>query len=137
MGLFKKTVDKMTKENKPFKFDNVLNGSGNVRSTMEAIFAHTTEFYACKIDNVKHLIWVPSIPHEIGKIVNYDLIRNDIAKKGNGEQGWGLQKWDIYDPWYNTLKNLPMFWMFYFFINYFFLKIYLFDHFILEYGQKI
>ena len=41
------------KENIPFKFDNVLNGSGNVRSTMEAIFAHTKEFYSCKIKRVK------------------------------------------------------------------------------------
>ena len=29
------------------------------------------------LDKVKHLIWVPSIPHEIGKIVNFDSIRND------------------------------------------------------------
>ena len=68
------------KENIPFKFDNVLNGSGNVRSTMEAIFAHTTEFYSCKIGRVKHLIWVPSIPHEIGKIVDYDSIKNSIEE---------------------------------------------------------
>jgi len=66
------------KENKPFKFDNVLNGSGNVRSTMEAIFAHTSEFYSCKIVRVKHLIWVPSMPHEIGKIIDYSTIKNDI-----------------------------------------------------------
>lgn len=66
------------KENKPFKFDNVLNGSGNVRSTMEAIFAHTSEFYSCKIGRVKHLIWVPSMPHEIGKIIDYSTIKNDI-----------------------------------------------------------
>ena len=65
------------RENKPFKFDNVLNGSGNVRSTMEAIFAHTTEFYFCKIGRVKHLIWVPSVPHEIGKIIDYSTIKKD------------------------------------------------------------
>lgn len=47
------TLAKNIRENEPFKFDNVLNGSGNVRSTMEAIFAHTTEFYSCKINNVK------------------------------------------------------------------------------------
>ena len=74
------TLSRSIKENEPFKFDNVLNGSGNVRSTMEAIFAHTTEFYACKINNVKHLIWVPSIPHEIGEIINYDSIKNEMAE---------------------------------------------------------
>ena len=41
-----------------------------------------------------------------------------ITKKGKEEHGWGLQKWDIYHPWYNTVKNLPIFWMFYFFIYY-------------------
>ena len=60
-----------------------------------------------------------------------------ITKKGKGERGWGLHKMDIYHPWYNTLKNLPMFWKFYFIINYFFKKIYLFVHFIFEYGEKI
>lgn len=66
------------RENKPFKFDNILNGSGNVRSTMEAIFAHTSEFYSCKIRRIKHLIWVPSKPHEIGKIIDYSTIKKDI-----------------------------------------------------------
>ena len=68
------------RENEPFKFDNVLNGSGNVRSTMEAIFAHTTEFYFCKIGRVKHLIWVPRIPHEIGKIVDYNTIKTNVEE---------------------------------------------------------
>ena len=44
------TLSNSIKENIPFKFDNVLNGSGNVRSTMEAIFAHTSEFYSCNSD---------------------------------------------------------------------------------------
>ena len=66
------------RENEPFKFDNILNGSGNVRSTMEAIFAHTAEFYFCRIGRVKHLIWVPSKPHEIGKIIDYSTIKKDI-----------------------------------------------------------
>ena len=72
------TLANSIKENKPFKFDNVLNGSGNVRSTMEAIFAHTSEFYSCKIGRVKHLMWVPRIPHEIGKIIDYDSIKDKM-----------------------------------------------------------
>lgn len=72
------TLANSIKENKPFKFDNVLNGSGNVRSTMEAIFAHTSEFYSCKIGRVKHLVWVPRIPHEIGKIIDYDSIKDEM-----------------------------------------------------------
>ena len=72
------TLANSIKENKPFKFDNVLNGSGNVRSTMEAIFAHTSEFYSCKIGRVKHLMWVPRLPHEIGKIIDYDSIKDKM-----------------------------------------------------------
>lgn len=60
------TLSSCIVENEPFKFDNVLNGSGNVRSTMESIFAHTSEFYFCKIKNVKHLVWIPTMKKEIG-----------------------------------------------------------------------
>ena len=79
------TLANSIKENKPFKFDNVLNGSGNVRSTMEAIFAHTSEFYSCKIGRVKHLIWVPRIPHEIGKIIDYDSIKDELGEILNND----------------------------------------------------
>lgn len=73
-------------ENAPFKFDNVLNGSGNVRSTMEALFAHTSEFYSCKINRVKHLVWVPQMPHEIGKIVEYETIEHKILAHNQSRQ---------------------------------------------------
>lgn len=68
------TLAASIKENKPFKFDNVLNGSGNVRSTMEALFAHTSEFYYCKINNVKHLVWIPTRKKEIGKIKEISIL---------------------------------------------------------------
>ena len=55
-----------------FKFDSVLDGGGNARSTYEAIFAHTTEFYVCKVGRVKHLVWLPDQPHALGKIVMYN-----------------------------------------------------------------
>lgn len=98
------TLAKNIKENEPFKFDNVLNGSGNVRSTMEAIFAHTTEFYSCKINNVKHLVWVPSMPHKIGEIVSYDTIKNDLQKelKKKKEQISGK-----YLPYLTAIRTKP------------------------------
>lgn len=68
------TLAASIKENKPFKFDNVLNGSGNVRSTMEALFAHTSEFYYCKINNVKHLVWIPTRKKEIGEIKEISIL---------------------------------------------------------------
>lgn len=92
------------KENIPFKFDNVLNGSGNVRSTMEAIFAHTKEFYSCKIKRVKHLIWVPSIPHKVGKIVDYDTIKQSIEAILNSEKS-KIGKKDL--PFIIALRTKP------------------------------
>lgn len=98
------TLAKNIRENEPFKFDNVLNGSGNVRSTMEAIFAHTTEFYSCKINNVKHLAWVPSMPHKIGEIVSYDTIKNELQKelKKKKEQISGK-----YLPYLTAIRTKP------------------------------
>ena len=68
--------------NRPFKFDSVLDGGGNARSTFESIFAHTTEFYACKVGRVKHLIWVPQMPHETEKIFDYDTIKDKMQEQG-------------------------------------------------------
>ena len=68
------TLAASIKENKPFKFDNVLNGSGNVRSTMEALFAHTSEFYYCKINNVKHLVWIPTLKKDTGIIKEISIL---------------------------------------------------------------
>lgn len=84
-NMTKETLSKLCSKvvsNKPFKFDSVLDGGGNARSTFEAIFAHTTEFYACKVGRVKHLIWVPQMPHEKEKIFDYDTIKDIMREKG-------------------------------------------------------
>lgn len=86
---------KSISENIPFKFDNVLNGSGNVRSTMEAIFAHTSEFYSCKINRVKHLVWVPQIKHAIGEITDINVIEDEFKKllvPGKAKESLPLQQ---------------------------------------------
>ena len=98
------TLSNSIKENTPFKFDNVLNGSGNVRSTMEAIFAHTAEFYSCKIKRVKHLIWVPSMPHEVGTIVDYDSIRDDLRELTQLMNNVVNEK---YRPYITAIKSKP------------------------------
>lgn len=98
------TLAASIKENIPFKFDNVLNGSGNVRSTMEAIFAHTKEFYSCKIKRVKHLIWVPSIPHKIGKIVEYDSIKDRMPEIASKTKPRTEEK---YRPYITAIKSKP------------------------------
>ena len=84
-NMTKETLQKLCSKvsaNKSFKFDSVLDGGGNARSTFEAIFAHTTEFYKCKVGRVKHLIWVPQMPHDLGKIFDYEEIKNVMKEQG-------------------------------------------------------
>lgn len=68
--------------NQPINFDIVLGASYNTRSVLEALIAHTPEFYFCypgRIDNRninsakvskghKYLMWVPDRPHELGRM---------------------------------------------------------------------
>ena len=70
-----------TKES-PVNMDRVFAGSYNLRSVLEALIANTPEFYYCYPKRVitmangnsqqkagqKHLMWVPSNPHELGKL---------------------------------------------------------------------
>lgn len=59
-------------EGKPFSVDSIFNGSGSSRSTWEALIANTTEFYWCKVNNKKHLVWLPEKPHDLGVISEID-----------------------------------------------------------------
>lgn len=67
---------------RPINFDRVLGGSYNTRSALEALMAHTPEFYYCypgRIQNIngmisvkkghKHLMWKPDVPHTANMIV--------------------------------------------------------------------
>ncbi|MCT7951582.1 hypothetical protein NG798_17395 [Ancylothrix sp. C2] len=64
--------------NYPIQFDRVLGSSYNTRSVLEALLAHTPQFYFCYPGRVeiinsssqiksghKHLIWCPENPHEL------------------------------------------------------------------------
>lgn len=68
--------------NMPINIDRVFGGSYNIRSGLEALLAHTEEFYMCHLKRIqdtgettkivkghKHLLWRPSKPHELGKSV--------------------------------------------------------------------
>ncbi|MBU3639640.1 restriction endonuclease [Polynucleobacter sp. AP-RePozz3-80-G7] len=68
--------------NIPINFDRVLAGSYNTRSLLEALLAHTPEFYWCTPGRIelinnsseikkghKHIIWMPNTPHENGVLV--------------------------------------------------------------------
>lgn len=73
-------------ENDPINVDRAFAGSYNTRSVLEALVAHTPEFYYCypgRIMDVdghstiehghKHLLWTPSIPHENGVLVQKEV----------------------------------------------------------------
>ncbi len=68
--------------NVPINFDRVLAGSYNTRSLLEALLAHTPEFYWCvpgRIELInnsseikrghKHIVWIPDRPHKNGLLV--------------------------------------------------------------------
>ncbi len=65
-------------ENMPFNIDSIINASGSWRSLFEAILANTSEFYHCKINGIKHIVWIPSSPHEIGSL--YEINITDIPE---------------------------------------------------------
>jgi len=65
--------------NQPLSIDRVLGASYNTRSVLEALLAHTPEFYFCYPGRIedkggitaikkghKHLLWKPDNPHKIG-----------------------------------------------------------------------
>lgn len=66
-------------EGQPVNFERVLGASYNTRSALEALLAHTPQFWACypgRIDSYtgeiaeghKHLIWSPNTIHKLGVI---------------------------------------------------------------------
>lgn len=77
------------KEGVPVNIDRVFGGSYNIRSGLEALLAHTEEFYMCRLDRIqdigettkvvkghKHLLWLPSTPHSsaVCKWKDVDLV---------------------------------------------------------------
>lgn len=74
------------REGLPINFDRVLGASYNTRSVLEALVAHTPEFYVTLPGRVelrnstttikpghKHVVWLPNQPHEMGRVVVKDL----------------------------------------------------------------
>ena len=79
--------------NHPVSIERVLGGSYNTRSALEALLAHTSEFYHCypgRIEIVnssteikaghKHIMWCPDKPHEQGRTVKIetDVVISEI-----------------------------------------------------------
>jgi type II restriction enzyme len=68
-------------EGMPINLDRVLGASYNTRSALEALLAHTSEFYFCYPGRIspsessvkvlkghKHIVWKPSAPHRSGEM---------------------------------------------------------------------
>lgn len=69
-------------EGMPVNLDRILGGSYNTRSALEALLAHTSEFFFCYPGRIspsessvevhkghKHIVWKPSTPHPRGEMV--------------------------------------------------------------------
>lgn len=99
--------------NVPINFDRVLAGSYNTRSLLEALLAHTPEFYWCvpgRIELInssseikrghKHIVWMPESPHQNGVIAE--------SKTGNDQAISEIPTQTIvYDSLAVTEKLLP------------------------------
>jgi hypothetical protein len=81
-------------EGRPVNVDRVFGGSYNTRSVLEALLAHTPEFYFCKPGRVesiagrtstraghKHLLFLPAEPHENGVLIErkVDMVISELA----------------------------------------------------------
>ncbi|MEX2104413.1 MAG: restriction endonuclease [Bacilli bacterium] len=79
--------------NHPINFERVLGGSYNTRSVLEALLAHTPQFYSCypgRIESMssntnikrghKHLMWCPDDPHPAGAIyqAQTDIVISEV-----------------------------------------------------------
>jgi type II restriction enzyme len=77
--------------NIPVNLDRVLGATGNIRSALETLMAHTPQFYYCypgriqitnsskKIEKgQKHIIWQPDSPHKQG-IIEEAALGSDMA----------------------------------------------------------
>jgi len=77
----------------PINFDRVLGGSYNTRSALEALLAHTPQFYSCSPGRIeivasstdvkrghKHLVWRPDLPHEQGvmRSIDTDIVISEV-----------------------------------------------------------
>jgi type II restriction enzyme len=72
----------------PINFDRVLGASYNTRSVLEALIAHTPQFYFCypgRIETIgtpivrkghKHVMWLPENPHSAGVL---DEMETDVV----------------------------------------------------------
>ena len=70
--------------NHPINFERVLGSSYNTRSALEALLAHTPEFYTCLPGRIelpsqeikrghKHIVWLPNKPHGPGVMRAHDV----------------------------------------------------------------
>ena len=77
----------------PLNVDRVFGGSYNTRSVLEALIAHTPEFYYCYPGRIKdtggitsierghkHLIWLPEEPHENGRLKEKNVEGMEVSE---------------------------------------------------------
>ena len=80
--------------NSPINIDRVLGASYNSRSLLEALLAHTPQFYWCAPGRIelinnspkikpghKHIVWMPDAPHTNGILVEHKLVDSQAVSE--------------------------------------------------------
>lgn len=80
----------------PIQVDRVFGGSYNTRSVLEALVAHTPEFYHCRPGRIetmnsapqirkghKHIVWLPDNPHKAGVLaeIQTDAVISEVPSQ--------------------------------------------------------
>lgn len=65
----------------PFQIDVIVGASGNWRSLFESALAYTPQFYACMLNNQRHLIWAPDHPHALNVLCEADAAMLQVFAK--------------------------------------------------------
>ena len=99
--------------NQPINVDRILGGSYNSRSVLEALLAHTPQFYYCypgRIESIndthsvkkghKHFVWIPSKPHRQGKVekIDTDAVISEIPSTNVSYDALVLPKESEFSP---------------------------------------
>ena len=80
-GSYIRLMASRIEENVPFNISQLMNNSGSNRPVIETIIAHTKEFYRYRRDNNTYVVWIPSKPHSIGEINDWN--DDSIIKEAN------------------------------------------------------
>ncbi len=91
----------------PFQIDVIVGASGNWRSLFESALAYTPQFYACTLNNQRHLIWAPEHPHELNVLSEADVATLKVFSKQSryNDFKYYMDNCYAFDNCYELFKN--------------------------------